>query len=233
MTARQFTNVFEPLHRRGFRVIAPDLPGFGNSDPAPFVPAIEDWAASVVAVLDALGLRAAHVLGHHTGGLVATEVAVQYPERVEKLIINGPLPMSDEMRRKRLDRCKATEVGFVYDANGAHLQNTFDVRVKFYGEGFKPEDITRYVVEKFQGRAPFWIGHHAAFLYDHGTALAKITVPALILTNTGDLIYSEAKEARAIRPDFAYTELEGGGIDVVDQMPEAWADAVAAFLDSP
>jgi hypothetical protein len=35
-----------------------------------------------------------------------------------------------------------------------------------------------------------------------------------------------------MRPDFAYTALEGGGIDIVDQMPEEWADAVAAFLKS-
>ncbi len=35
-----------------------------------------------------------------------------------------------------------------------------------------------------------------------------------------------------MRPDFAYVELQGGGIDIVDQMPEEWADAVAAFLTS-
>jgi hypothetical protein len=52
----------------------------------------------------------------------------------------------------------------------------------------------------------------------------------MILTNTGDVIYEEARAAARLRPDFAYTELEGGGVDIVDQQPEAWADAVARFL---
>ena len=95
-TSKQFTNVYEPLHRRGFRVIGVDSPGFGESDPTPFVPTVEDWAAAIPAVLDHLGLDKVHVLGHHTGGMVATEVALQFPERVDKLIINGPLPMSEE-----------------------------------------------------------------------------------------------------------------------------------------
>jgi hypothetical protein len=35
-----------------------------------------------------------------------------------------------------------------------------------------------------------------------------------------------------MRPDFGYVELEGGGIDVTDQLPEAWAGAVAAFVSA-
>jgi hypothetical protein len=33
-----------------------------------------------------------------------------------------------------------------------------------------------------------------------------------------------------MRPDFAYAELAGGGVDIVDQQPEAWCDVVAKFL---
>jgi pimeloyl-ACP methyl ester carboxylesterase len=59
-TSKQFTNVYGPLHRRGVRAIGIDTPGFGESDPCPFVPAIEDWAAAVLAVLDHLGIPKAH-----------------------------------------------------------------------------------------------------------------------------------------------------------------------------
>ena len=85
-------------------------------------------------------------------------------------------------------------------------------------------------MERFQGYAPFWTGHHAAFIYDHNAGLMNLMVPTMILTNTGDQIYESAKLAAQIRPDFAYVELQGGGIDIVDQMPEEWADAVADFL---
>jgi len=229
-TSKQFTNVYEPLHRRGIRAIGVDAPGFGESDPTPFVPTVEDWAAVVPAVLDHLGLERVDVLGHHTGGMVATEVALQFPERVDKLIINGPLPMGIEERTRFLEGNEAREILFEYESDGSHLQAAFQNRNRMYGEGADPKTITRYTIERFEGYAPFWTGHHAAFIYDHGAAIERIKHPTLILTNTGDQIYENAKLTQKMRPDFAYTELNGGGIDIVDQMPEQWADAVVAFL---
>lgn len=229
-TSRQFTNVYQPLHERGIRAIGVDTPGFGESDPTPFVPTVEDWAVVVPAVLDHLGIRQAHVLGHHTGAMVATEVAVQFPARVLRLIINGPLPLDEARRLKLLDGTQKREIDFVYQPDGSHLQASFATRYRMYGEGADPKTITRYTAEKFQGYAPFWTGHHAAFIYDHGAAIKKIQQHTLILTNTGDMINEDARLARQMRPDFAFVELQGGGVDIVDQQPEEWADAVAAFV---
>ena len=220
----------EPLQRRGIRAIGVDTPGFGESDPTPFVPTVEDWAAAIPAVLDHLGIAQADVLGHHTGSMVATEVALQFPGRVRKLILNGPLPMDEERRLEFLEGNEEREINFVYESDGSHLQASFAGRKRMYGDGADPRTITRYTVEKFQGYAPFWTGHHAAFIYDHGSAIKNIQQPTMILTNTGDQIYENAKLTRTMRPDFAYIEFEGGGIDIVDQMPEQWADAVANFL---
>lgn len=229
-TSRQFTNVYEPLHRRGIRAIGIDMPGFGESDPTAFVPTIEDWAAVVPAVLAHLGIAQADVLGHHTGAMVATEVALLYPDRVRRLIINGPLPMDEAARTEFLDGMEKREIGFVYEDDGSHLQASFATRYRMYGDDADAKTITRYAVEKFQGYAPFWTGHHAAFIYDHGAAMEKLTHDTLILTNSGDMINENARLAKEMRPDFAFVELEGGGVDIVDQQPEEWADAVAAFL---
>jgi len=52
----------------------------------------------------------------------------------------------------------------------------------------------------------------------------------MILINTGDIIYEHAKRAHEMRPDFAFCELQGGGVDITDQMPNEWVAAVSDFL---
>lgn len=229
-TSRQFDNVYERLQRRGLRAIGVDMPGFGESDPPTFVPTIEDLAVAVPPVLDALGLESAHVLGHHTGALIATEVALQFPNRVAGVVLNGPLPLSDARRAAYLEWVKGAEIELVWQADGSHFTTAFATRRDLYGEDADPATITRYIVEQFSGYAPFWIGHHAAFLYDHERALRDLEHRTLILTNTGDQIYDYALRARDLRPGFAFEALDGGGIDIVDQLPDAWSDTVAAFL---
>lgn len=231
MSARQFDSVYEPLARRGIRAIGIDLPGFGMSDPTPFVPRCEDWALIAPAILDHFDIARVDVLGHHTGAMIATEIGIQFPDRVRRLILNGPMPMNQEERKRRLDWVKTAEIDFKYEADGSHLASSFRSRYKMYAAAAKPEVrlITRYTVEKFMGLAPFWYGHNAAFQYDHERGLRTLKVRTLLLTNTGDQIYEHCQIARHLRPDFAYVELQGGGIDVVDQLPEEWADAVANF----
>jgi pimeloyl-ACP methyl ester carboxylesterase len=233
MSSRQFENVYGPLMARGIRPIGIDCPGFGQSDATTFVPKVEDWARAVPPVLDHLRIKLTNVLGHHTGSMVATEVEQQFPERVRKLVLAGPLPMSDVERQRFLDGVQKSEIEFVYQSDGSHLVAAFMSRHRMFAASGQAPDaklITRYTVERFQGYGPFWYGHHAAFIYDHNRSIPKIRRPTLILTNIGDQIYENAKLTRTMRPDFQFVELPGGGIDIVDQQPDAWSDAVAKFL---
>jgi pimeloyl-ACP methyl ester carboxylesterase len=158
MSHRQFDAVYEPLKTRGIRAIGIDMPGFGMSDPTPFVPKVADWASSVAAVLDHLRIRQADVLGHHTGALLATEVALQFPQRVRRVILNGPFPITESERAMFLADLQKTEIDFEYRADGTHLSESFVKRAKFYGPSADPRHITRIQVEKFMGFGPFWYG---------------------------------------------------------------------------
>jgi pimeloyl-ACP methyl ester carboxylesterase len=84
----EFWLTWEPVMRRladRFTLVAPDLRGFGESDkPAgPFGP--EDHAADMVALLDALGIRRAGIVGHDVGGAVMQPLARKAPDRLAGL----------------------------------------------------------------------------------------------------------------------------------------------------
>jgi pimeloyl-ACP methyl ester carboxylesterase len=88
----------------GFRVIAPDLRGFGRSDRPREVTgyALSNVVADMTGVLDALGIPAAHVVGHDWGAGVAWLMAMLHPDRVTKLVaISVPHPLAPNTLRQK------------------------------------------------------------------------------------------------------------------------------------
>jgi len=80
-----------PFHAQlagaGFEVIAPDHPGFGQSDDFPEVEAIDDLVYHYLEVLDGLGLDRPHVVGASFGGWIAAELAVHSPRLIGSLTL--------------------------------------------------------------------------------------------------------------------------------------------------
>ena len=79
----------EALAASGFRAIAPDLPGYGESD---CLPRVSDYRSTLLAddlagLIRALGLERVHVLGHDWGGTLAYCLATRHPQLVDRLII--------------------------------------------------------------------------------------------------------------------------------------------------
>jgi len=81
-----------PRMAQDFRVLRPDLPGFGRSR----VPAGMDWSMVglskyVAQVLDKAGVRSAHIIGAKTGGAIAMQFAADYPDRTLTVsVASGP-----------------------------------------------------------------------------------------------------------------------------------------------
>jgi pimeloyl-ACP methyl ester carboxylesterase len=230
MMSGQFDNVYEPLAKRGLRPIGIDMPGFGMSDPAPAPLAIPELAKCVEPVLDHLEIQHAAILGHHTGALAATEAAIALPDRLTAIVLNGPLPLDNSEREGYLERRRNGPKSGPDRANAQQFVDVFKLREQLAKGSVPIERLYEYVTQTFMGCGEYWIGHHAAYRYRHEATIQAISQPGMILTNTGDVIYPHAQRARELRPDFAYFELAGGGVDIVDQQPEAWADAVTTFL---
>ncbi len=228
----QFDNAYEPLAARGFMAIGIDMPGFGGSDPTPHTPYATDYAQIVLPVLDALGIEKTALLGHHTGTIAANEAAIAHPDRITALILNGPLLVTEEDRANFLKTLHPWEKNYAAREHAGHMVELFDIRDRLAHGEVAPARLSDYVIHALTGRGEFWYGHHAAYMYDLAPRLPLITQPTLILTNTGDSIYPHALEVHQMRPDFAFACLEGGGVDIVDQQTEAWADIVTGFLNA-
>lgn len=74
---------------RDFKVIAFDNRGMGQSSRGWMDFSISQFAADAVALLDSLAIESAHVAGYSMGGYVAQEVAVSWPDRVDRLVLLG------------------------------------------------------------------------------------------------------------------------------------------------
>ena len=87
-SARLWRHQVAALNEAGFRVIAPDQRGFGDSDKPQEVDAYTfgHLLADVTAVLDQTGVERAHVVGHDWGAAVAWAAALMMPERLDRLV---------------------------------------------------------------------------------------------------------------------------------------------------
>ena len=99
-----WSDVFLPLAAAGYRVIAPDLPGYGYSDkPADGRYTINSQAHAVLRLMDRLGIEKATIVGASYGGAIAATLALDNPERVERLVLVGAVT-NDEPKKKLLLR---------------------------------------------------------------------------------------------------------------------------------
>jgi len=87
-----FVDLLTALPER-FRPVAPDLRGYGGTEPLPVDASrgVADWADDVLALADALGFETFHLLGWSMGGGVAMQVLIDAPQRVRTLTLQAPV----------------------------------------------------------------------------------------------------------------------------------------------
>jgi len=168
-----------------FDVIAPDLPGFAGSAALPPADRIADFAASVVAFIDELGLGRITLLGHSMGGMIVQEIAATHPDRIARLILygTGPLglmpdrfePLDISRERVRCDGVAQTirRIGATWFRAGEAAQG-FGIVAQLGATA--SEDAALAGLEA--------MGH-----WDGRGALSRITMPALVLWGDGDRSY--------------------------------------------
>ncbi|UEL27713.1 alpha/beta fold hydrolase [Pseudarthrobacter sp. L1SW] len=210
----------------GFRIFVPDLRGHGEADKPATGYSLEDQARDVAAILDALGLKSAAVLGSSSGGYVAQQLAVMQPERVDALVLAGsPLTLqgrpafADEVEAVTdpLDEDWVRQSLLWFPLGRAVPQWYLDDRV---ADGLKlPAHVWKSMLAGLCQAAP-------------PTETGTIRAPALILWGEQDgLLPRSQQETLAARiPGSVLKTYAGTGHVVLWECPELVAADTRAFL---
>ncbi len=219
-----------PLLGAHRRAIAMDTAGFGDSSDGGVPASIEQWARVACELLDALGIAQVDVVGHHTGGVVAIELAAAFPDHVHSLVLSST-PYTDEpFRRARAQRPPIDEVAPSED--GSHLAALWQKRQGFYPAG-RPELLEVFVLDALKVGHRVEEGHRAVASYRMEDRIGRIVQPTLIVRATEDPFAApHAVELQHHLPHARIVDIEGGMVPLPDQMPEAFARTVLGFLST-
>jgi pimeloyl-ACP methyl ester carboxylesterase len=226
-----------PMLAQNRCVIAMDLMGLGDSDKPPRVYSVADYAKTIIALLDELGINKTSIFGSLTGGYIAGEVAVAYPERVEKLILGNVFGFDQEERDRVLKRYSQ---GFQLKEDGSHLIERWLSRVSYLGKG---ELNHRCVLDDLKAfNSPVYTGLAVAnYCLSAQEKFRAIECPTLILSGEKALEpLAQAGLAKAenqswlweVIPDSQRVELEGGTLWMINQMPEEVLKILVDFLEN-
>jgi pimeloyl-ACP methyl ester carboxylesterase len=220
-----------PLLARERLVIAMDTIGYGDSYKPARTCEIEDYARGAIALLDGLGVGSTAVIGHHTGSVIAMELAASYAERVERLVLSAS-PFVDAVERERR-RTGGHRVDHVEPKpDGTHLAELWQGRQRFYPRE-RPDLLTRFVADALRAGEKIVEGHGACSRYRMEERIGRVRCPTLVTCGTEDpFAFPKAELIARHIPSSRLVPILGGTVAVVDEMPEAFARVVLDFLQT-
>lgn len=213
---------------RTHRAIAMDTLGFGGSAPVA-EHSVETYAAAVVAFLDALGLRRIALVGHHTGGVIAVEVAATAPDRVDRLVLSSTPFVDVEARERRRHRPPIDLVEV--EPNGAHLTELWQRRQAFYPAG-RPDLLTRFVRDALALPADqLEAGHEAVGRYEMEKRIGLVRCPVLCIGASADpYAFPELTPLSGCIEGAQVAIIDSGMVPLMEDHATEVAELIAGFL---
>jgi pimeloyl-ACP methyl ester carboxylesterase len=221
--------VRERLARR-YRVVSFDNRGIGESEKPPGPYDVPTMTQDAVQVMDEAGLDRAHVVGASLGGMIAQTLAVQHPERVEKLVLACTTPgVADAypMPQVTVDLFSRAATMEPHAALRAFVENSL---------GAEPPDGIADEIYAYRVANPpdmaGWQAQVTAGTTFPGVDVARITAPTLVVTGTVDnVIDPRNSELLATRiPNARLERVDGGGHMFIWERADEFATLVEEFL---
>jgi pimeloyl-ACP methyl ester carboxylesterase len=210
------------------RAIALDTVGMGASAALPGEHSIGRYAEAAGAACDALGVEQAVVVGHHTGGVIAIELAAQRTSLVEALVLSSTPWVDAASRERRRTRPPIDHVEV--RADGSHVAELWRRRQAFYPPE-RPDLLHRFVRDALRVTDPE-AGHRAVGEYRMEDRVGLVACPTLVLAHTDDPYAFPEHRALADRIPGAVVQHVDGGMVPLEWRAGAVADAIRAFVSS-
>lgn len=214
-TGRAWTPQVVELRRLGHRVIVPDLLGHGASGPVKQVLTAREQAKAIVALLQFLGLESAVLIGLSLGGMIALEVAADYPDAVDKLIVAGTFRTMATLPRQKMLNAWITAI----DQPEGCVKRFTSSWTELVGQAFanSPAGLAWYQAWHAQAalQAPRDHIHWCEGMkfYDVSQRLDQITAPTLVLAGEADTMspLGDAQEISAAIKSAELAVVPGSG----------------------
>ena len=217
-----------------FRVITYDHRGTGSSDRNQRSFSVDGMASDLIALLDALKIERTHLVGLSTGGAIGQTIAIEAPQRLNRLVMCSTWTHCDPWFRRLFEARKA-----MYQQAGAELHAMFHPLWLL-----PPDYVNAHDAEideerkRAAGTAPpveISVGRIDALLaFDRRAGLWRIRTPTLIIAADNDYLtpsYYAKTLAREI-PNAKLEIVEGGGHSISKTKPERFNRLVMDFLTS-
>ncbi len=221
-----------PLLSPERRSIALDFIGYGDSDKSTKYYGAEDYARTVISLLDHLKIGKATVVGHHSGTKVAIELATAFPERLEKLVLIGPYFWNEDTRQRAIAQTDRY-VKFKTRPDGAHLMEMW--RGYWVSEAPDPEIKTRMVLDILKAGETLHRGHVASAAYRQEERLSLIKCPTLIIWGTRDIEWHielglHTRNFAESIPDCTVARVKDGAVSLPNDKPAEVSRLILEFL---
>jgi pimeloyl-ACP methyl ester carboxylesterase len=228
-TPRSWTEYLDvlPLVGAEHRAIAMDTLGFGASAKPAGPHSIERFADAAGALIEELELERFHLVGHHTGGVIAVELAARYQDRVASLLLSATPFIDDEKRRTAGEREPVDHV--VPQPDGSHLLHLWNRRRGFYEKG-EEAALNRFMVDALTVLDRVEEGHEAVRHSLMDQRLTLVTARTLAVCAAGDHYSMPALEKIAVALGCETRVLSGGHVPVPEQLPLEFSKAVLEWV---
>ncbi len=188
--------MYEALMERlasGFRLLAPDTPGMGLSDPAAAPFSIAGAASGIAEFLDEIGVERCFAFGHHTGASVAVQLASDNAGFVDALALSGPTLLDEELRKKLPLAAAPVPV----TENGDHVLAMWR-RVRGKDSDVPLEIALRETLNGLQLGDNYLAAYEAVMQQDFAGQISSLECPVLVFAGDGDPLYGQLDAAFAL-----------------------------------